>query len=230
MTGNEGAMTNVRDRGMGTVAIATQKYDLATDALAKAFGGAHHGERGGAVALERNKAGGRCALPAPEGAARWYVVQCRSHRETLAVQELTKQGFLAFSPYRLKSRRHARKITTIRAPFFPGYAFVALDLTRDRWSCVNGTRGVSRLVAFGQLPAPVPDGLVEGLAERCDSDGIMDNAESLRIGQSVKVLAGPFAELIGTLERLSGGRRICVLLDILGARVPVVLGREFVGR
>jgi len=164
----------------------------------------------------------------PESATRWYVVQCQPHREALAVEELAKQGFTAFSPSRLKSRRHARKITTIRAPFFPGYVFVALDLEKDRWRSVNSTRGVSRLVAFGELPAPVPVGIIDALAERCCDNGVMLDTETMEIGQSVKILAGPFAELIGTLERLDDNGRIGVLLDIMGGRVPVRLAREMV--
>jgi transcriptional antiterminator RfaH len=37
------------------------------------------------------------------------------------------------------------------------------------------------------------------------------------------VTAGPFADLIGTLERLDDNDRVRVLLDILGGKVPVLL-------
>ena len=39
----------------------------------------------------------------------------------------------------------------------------------------------------------------------------------------MRVTAGPFAELIGTLERLDDQGRVRVLLDILGGKIPVLL-------
>ena len=87
---------------------------------------------------------------------RWYAVQCQPHRERLAASHLINQGFGVHLPLREKTRRHARKIETIRTPFFPGYLFARLDLSRDFWRSVNGTVGVVRLVTQGDRPTPVP--------------------------------------------------------------------------
>ncbi len=46
-------------------------------------------------------------------------------------------------------------------------------------------------------------------------------ARLLEEGQSIKVTAGPFADLVGTLERLDEQERVRVLLDILGGKTPV---------
>ena len=46
--------------------------------------------------------------------------------------------------------RHARKILNVRAPLFPGYLFVSLDLTRDRWRSINSTYGVLGLIMGGE--------------------------------------------------------------------------------
>ena len=80
---------------------------------------------------------------------RWYAVHTLPFGERRAAAQLENQDFSAFLPKRQKTIRHARKLSTITAPFFPRYLFVALDLDRHRWRSVNGTIGVSSLVMVG---------------------------------------------------------------------------------
>ena len=154
---------------------------------------------------------------------RWYVARTQPHRETQAARQLDNQNFRVFVPRILKSRRHARKFETVRAPLFPRYIFIALDLGRDRWRSVNGTLGVDRLLTRGGEPEPVPRGLVEQLTENAEADGVVRSSTTLKVGDSIRVTAGPFAELLGTLERLDDSDRVRVLLDILGGKIPVLL-------
>lgn len=155
---------------------------------------------------------------------RWFAVQCLSSRESTAAAHLHNQDFQVFLPRRQKTRRHARKIDIVFAPLFPGYLFVQLDLTRDQWRSVNGTYGVGRLVMQGEAPAPAPRGIVEALRDACDKNGVLRlPGDELKLGQSVRILTGAFADFIGEIDRLDDAGRIRVLLDIMGGRVPVVL-------
>ena len=159
---------------------------------------------------------------------RWFVVHSQPHREAGARFHLENQGFRTFLPRRMKTRRHARKLENILAPFFPRYLFVVLDLSRDRWRSVNGTFGVSRLVMEGERPKPVPRGIIEALIASCDERGVLrfDGDGRLRVGDRVQVLAGPFAEQFGLLERLDDQGRVRLLLEIMGGRVPVEVPSE----
>ena len=161
------------------------------------------------------------------GEQRWYVVRTLAQRERLAVQQLVNQGYRAFLPLHLKTRRHARKVETISAPLFPRYLFTILDLTCDRWRSINGTFGVERLLMSGAKPQAVPHGLVESFISAADEDGTVHFDFHLHEGQSVKVVAGPFANLIGRLERLDDKGRVSVLLELLGGSVRVALPRKF---
>lgn len=160
------------------------------------------------------------------GTQRWYVVHTLPHRELRAQRQLAAQGFHAFLPRHRKTVRHARQLRTVSSPFFPRYLFVALDLNRDRWRSVNGTFGVARLVMGDEFPTPLPHGVVEGLAAACGADGNLRFDAGLAIGQRVRVLSGPFADLIGELARVDGGGRVQVLLELLGGEVPVRIGRD----
>ena len=160
--------------------------------------------------------------------ARWYAVNCLSNREFLAAAQLRNQGFEAFLPCRLQTRRHARKFDSVLRPLFPGYLFVRLDLDRDRWRCVNGTVGVVRLVGPSETPSPAPPGAIETIKNACDELGVMHVSEGLAPGDSVRVAVGPFAELIGRLERLDSAGRIRVLLELMGRRASVALPCNYV--
>ena len=152
---------------------------------------------------------------------RWYAIHALPFAEARAEVQLQRQGFRTFQPKRHKTVRHARKTTTVEAPFFPRYLFVVLDLTRQRWRCVNSTFGVSRLVMRGEEPHPVPSGVVEALIAAADARGILQFGEKLQIGGPVRLMAGPFAEQLAILDHLDDSGRVRVLLDILGRRVAI---------
>jgi transcription elongation factor/antiterminator RfaH len=158
---------------------------------------------------------------------RWYAVQTRQYAEKRAQAQLEQQNFRTFLPKRRKTIRHARKLSTVTAAFFPGYLFVLLDLNRDRWRSVNGTFGISSLVMAGDLPCPVPTGVIETMLALADAEGLLQLNSNLKVGAPVRFAAGPFAEQLGVIDRLDNAGRIRVLLNILGRQVPVRLNRNY---
>jgi Transcription antiterminator len=152
---------------------------------------------------------------------RWFVVHTQPHNEMRAVANLHQQDFSTFCPSLRRTVRHARQVKTVLAPLFPNYIFVQLDTAIDRWRCINGTRGVVRLITQGDHPVPVPQCIVEDLQLRTASDGAVDWAASFKLGDAVMIADGPFAKFVGTLERLDAAGRVQVLLDLLGRSVRV---------
>lgn len=162
----------------------------------------------------------------PRIGPRWYAVHTLPHREFGARAQLEAQSYAIFLPRHRKTVRHARRLKTIDAPFFPRYLFVRLDLSRDRWRSINGTFGVARIIMNRDGPMPVPAGIVEALQARFEPDGSAAFDDGLRLGQRVEVMVGPFANLVGTLERFDGAGRVRVLLELMGSGAPVSLARD----
>lgn len=154
---------------------------------------------------------------------RWYVVHTRPHAESRAVMHLQWQGYRSLCPRYRRIVRHARRAKSVLAPLFPNYLFVYLNLGCDPWRAVNSTHGVARLVMQGEMPQPLPQGIVEELLVRTRADGALDWTPSFKIGQAVRIVDGPFAEFVGTLEHLDAAGRVRVLLDLLGRSVSVAL-------
>src|SRR6476661_3067483 len=160
------------------------------------------------------------------GNERWFLVHTLPKSEQKADMRLRAQEFRCYLPLFEKTIRHARKLRTVRAPLFPRYLFVILDLARDSWSPIRSTIGVSRLFTTQEgRPVPVLVGVVESLIERSDGQVTRLDTDLVR-GQRVRILSGPFADFAGTLARLDGAGRVQVLLEMMGTEVPVTLSRS----
>lgn len=160
------------------------------------------------------------------GNERWFLVYTLPKREIQALMRLRVQGFKAYLPQYLRTTRHARQLRTFRAPLFPRYLFIVLDLERDRWLCVRGTIGVSSLVGCDERPLPVPRGIIEALIAQGDDNGLIQFGDGLQAGQKVRIASGPFADFVGTLDRLDDTGRVRLLLDMMGSEIAITLPRS----
>ncbi|WP_258581167.1 transcription termination/antitermination protein NusG [Mesorhizobium sp. AR02] len=161
---------------------------------------------------------------------RWYVAGVLQGKESIAEQHLRRQGFASFVPLGERTVRHARRLSKRTAAYFPGYMFVAFDVTQQRWRSVNGTIGIRSLITQGDRPLPVPFGLVERFIALTGKDGLLDFSGGLLPGSSVRIVSGPFAELIGRLDRLDPTGRARVLVSIMNGEIPVDLeSRDLAG-
>lgn len=164
------------------------------------------------------------------GHQRWFLAHTLPRSEAKAQLHLGAQGFATFLPRFLKTVRHARQLRSVRSPLFPGYIFVILDPDRDRWLSIRSTVGVASLITADGRPLAVPPGVVESLIERTDQSDLTRLDSNLVEGQPVRVLTGPFASFVGTLEKLSPNGRVRVLLQLMGGDVPVTVHRSSVSR
>ena len=159
---------------------------------------------------------------------RWYVVHTQPRSELRAAANLRQQAFKVFCPSEKRVIRHARKVTEVMAPLFPCYVFVRLDLSVDRWRVINGTRGAVRIIANGDSPVAVPNGVVESLERRTNLDGAIDWGFAFNVGDQVSIIEGPFAQMIGMLEQLDASGRVQLLLDIHGRTVRVSVSAKVI--
>jgi transcriptional antiterminator RfaH len=158
---------------------------------------------------------------------RWYVVYCQTRQEARADFNLRRQGFETWLPRLRQTRRHARRIDTVFVPLFPSYLFVSLDLDRQPWRSINGTYGVRRILCTNEHPSPVAKGFIETLQETVDENGLVAAPkDTFKCGDRVRLVASPFADMIGTLARLTDKDRVAVLLNVLGREVQALVSRR----
>lgn len=153
--------------------------------------------------------------------SQWFLAQLKPNSANIAQRNLIQQGFGTFLPLEEETRLRNGRFTTALRPLFPGYIFVSFDASRGLWRTVNSTQGVTKLVSFGQAPAPVPNALVDALRARCGTDGKLLPPSSFAPGDQVVLNTGPFAQFVAVVESLAPNQRAWVLIDLMGRQTRV---------
>jgi len=161
---------------------------------------------------------------------RWYVVHTHPREELKALGHLRRQNYEAYLPRYAKKIRHARRVERVMRPFFPRYLFVSLNLAMQDWCPIRFTLGVCDVVCFGGRPTPLPTGVIEELQCYEDAEGCVGfkRQNTIKTGDEVVMLSGPFARLFGLCEFVADNERVSILLDLLGRKVRVMVEAEAV--
>jgi transcriptional antiterminator RfaH len=161
-----------------------------------------------------------------DGAATWFLAQLKPNCSNIANRNLRRQGFQTFLPMEDSTRRVKEKFVHTLRPLFPGYVFVGFSAGAGHWRAVNSTYGVTRLVSFGQQPAPVPLEIVRQLILRCDASGKLLPPKLLKPGDRVCLASGPLANFVAQVETIAPDRRVWVLMDIMGGQTRVAVAAD----
>lgn len=153
----------------------------------------------------------------PPPVRRWYLLQCKPREVFRALEHLTNQGYDAFLPTLKREAMRRGKRETLVEPLFPHYCFVLLSDIADNWAPIRSTRGVTKLVRFGDLPLAVPDAVVDALKAREASiqSGHTAPQALFELDQRVAICEGPLAGLNAVFESQDGDERVVLLLTLL---------------
>jgi transcriptional antiterminator RfaH len=154
----------------------------------------------------------------------WYVIQTKPREDQRALDNLRAQSFEAFQPRCTVTRKRAGQRREVLEPLFPGYVFVALDRLEQDWGPIRSTRGVARLVRFGDEIPSLPTGLVESL-RALDGIVLADPVARLKRGDAVRIVDGPLAGMQAAFDMVDGEQRAFVLLEWMQRRVRVAVAR-----
>ena len=151
----------------------------------------------------------------------WFILQFKPNSHIKAVKNLNRQGFKTFLPLCNITSRKSSKFMNTSQPLFPGYMFVKFDSSESKWHKINNTHGVSRLITFNSILKPIPTEAINILMKRCDLSGKILPEKKLKEGDQVKVLKGPFANFIATVEKYETNHRIWILMDLMGRKTKI---------
>ena len=168
----------------------------------------------------------------------WYVVHSYSGYENKVKANLgtrIKSMHMEYSIFDIEipmedvvEIKAGRKVTVPRKQF-PGYILVRMYMDDDSWGVVRNTPGVTGFVGSGTKPTPLSRREVERiLGVRKDEEKKAPRFKpDWEIGETVRVLDGPFAEFNGIIEDFNVDQsKVRVLVDIFGRETPVELNFE----
>ena len=166
--------------------------------------------------------------------AKWYIVQAYSNFEKRVAETLARDAAekgldhlfeeILVPTEQVVEVRKGRKVESERK-FFPGYVLVKVDLTDAAYHLVKNTPKVTGFLGSGNKPLPVSEAevarIVGQIQEGVDSPRPMI---SFDIGETIKVIDGPFQSFNGTVESVDEeNARLKVLINIFGQGTPVEL-------
>lgn len=152
----------------------------------------------------------------------WYLVHTKPRQERCALENLERQGYMCYLPTLPSEKLRQRTLTISDEPLFPRYLFIRLGTgdSAKSWSPIRSTKGVSRLVSFGNEPAKVDDALITTL--QTHEAALQSQPERLfQPGERVRLTSGAFSGVEGIYQMADGERRVMVLIEIMSKSVRV---------
>jgi len=164
--------------------------------------------------------------------ANWFVVHTYSGHELKVAQALEQRAnsmkltdyiLEILIPTQNKIQIKKGQKQNVREKLFPGYLLVRMILTDDSWLAVRTTQGVTGFVGAGNKPTPLPASEVKNILKFMEMEAPKYKA-AFTIGEAVKIIEGPFADFLGSVESIDNERgKVKVLVSIFGRETPVEL-------
>ncbi len=120
------------------------------------------------------------------------------------------------------------KKVTVKRKKFPGYVLVRMYLDDDTWYAVRNTPSVTGFVGSSTQPTPLSRREVERILGVEKEEGAKKEKPTFKpaweVGETVRVVEGPFADFNGVIEDINVDQsKVRVLVDIFGRETPVEL-------
>ena len=160
---------------------------------------------------------------------RWYVVHTYSGYENKVKTDLEKViknreledfFFDIVVPMEEQIEIKEGKRKTNLKKVFPGYVLMKMIVTEKTWYIVRNTRGVTGFVGSGTDPIPLTDEEIRNMG----FEELTQVNVDYNVNDSVKVLAGPLKDFIGTVTEINKEKhKVKVSVSMFGRETPVEL-------
>ena len=102
-------------------------------------------------------------------------------------------------------------------PLFPGYLFLKIDDEQSSisFTTIRSTRGVSKIVRFGEDYTKLPQNLIDSIEERVSQTHTPLSKNTPQQGDKVNITEGPFKGMEAIYQQADGAMRSMVLINLL---------------
>jgi len=154
----------------------------------------------------------------------WHALTVKPNHERAAAQALGCKSLESFLPLYLTRRRWSDRIKELELPLFAGYVFCRFgDGERAK---VLATPGVTSVVGFGNQPAPVTEEEIHAVRTMIASGLPVGPWPYLRVGERVRIEAGPLCGVEGILTQVKDVWRVVVSVELLQRSVAAEVDRD----
>ena len=154
----------------------------------------------------------------------WYALTVKPHHERAAARALESKALETFVPLSRSRRRWSDRIQELELPLFAGYVFCRFPGTER--ARILSTPGVNSVVGFGNQPAGVEDAEIRALRTLVTSGLPVGPWPYLRVGERVRVEAGPLCGVEGILTQVKDAWRVVVSIELLQRSIAAEVDRD----
>jgi transcription antitermination factor NusG len=154
----------------------------------------------------------------------WFALVVKPQHEKSVQEQLLARSVEVYVPLIKTRRRWSDRIKIAETPLFPRYAFSRFDF-EDRVKVLSAP-GVIRTVGFGGVPAPISEQEIDSIRSVIASGRGVRPWPLLRVGQRVRIEAGPLCGVEGVLAREKTLYRVVVNVELLNRGVAVEVERD----
>lgn len=168
----------------------------------------------------------------PNPKTHWYVLHTYSGHELRTAKTLTQKVMTLgledyikelLIPTQEKIKISKGKKSTIQEKIFPGYLLIKMEVNDDSWLAVRTTQGITGFVGTGSKPSPLAQEEVDAIKKYIAQETPKFQA-AFTTGEAVKIIEGPFADMLGSVNKIDEAKgKVTVLVSIFGRETPVEL-------
>lgn len=166
---------------------------------------------------------------------RWYVLHALSgHEEKVAhtLRHMLEQGKFdndveeILVPFELRVESVKGKKKNVERKMYPGYVLIKMNLTNELRHQLKQVQGVIGFIGSADAPQPLTESEIRQIFARMEQEEPEVELE-YKVGDTVKVVSGPFAEAIGKVREIELERRkVKIMVSVFGRDTQVELDFE----
>ena len=154
----------------------------------------------------------------------WHALVVKSRCEFKAEEELHSINVETYLPAMVSIRKWSDRKKEIKLPLIKGYIFICATETERLYSLEQNS--VVKCLFDGGRAAVIPDWQIENLKRVLEYNPKVTVESGLVKGDLVKIIEGPFKDVVGVLNSDENERSIRVSIDLINRSIIVNLPSE----
>ena len=156
----------------------------------------------------------------------WYAIYVRSRHELTISDLLTQKGIANLVPVVDEIRQWSDRRKKVTVPLIRGYVFVNIDISREKFVVLQN-EGVVKFIGTKGVPSIIPEHEIRWLNLLTTHSDTARYENSLKVGQNVIVIAGPFKGIRGQIVEIRNTTRLLISFESISQVVSIEISPEY---
>ncbi len=155
---------------------------------------------------------------------KWFALYTKPQQEFKAAFQLEGKEIEYYLPTITHVKQWSDRKKKIEEPLFRGYVFIHA-IEKERLISLQQS-SIVKTIGFNGKPSCIPDWEIENLKKLLEKSPDVFVSHQIELGTKVRIIDGPFKDVVGTVCKRQEEKWFCVSIDLLRQTVMVRLTEE----